>query len=323
MRTGIILRTLLIGAVVATLALAPWWAGRGTMRLLVEIFTLLALAQLWNLLAGFAGLISVGQQAFVGLGGYVLFALIMFAGFPVVLALPTAALIVGVVAIPTAGLAFRLSGPYFTIGTWVIAEVFRLLAAQVGALGGGSGISLPIRALREMADGRAAREHLIYWLALAILVSVLLGVWALLRSRVGLGLAAMRDDVEAARASGVPIGRLRLWLFVGTAAMTALIGGLIFVQKLRITPEAAFSLNDWTVIVLFMTVIGGVGSLEGPILGCLFYFTFRENLADLGSWYMIALGAVTVIVMLIEPAGIWAMIRRILPVTIFPLTRRL
>ncbi len=316
------LRVGLLGAVLVILGSGPFWADQGTMRLLIEAFYFLALAQLWNLLAGYSGLISVGQQAFVGLGGYMLFILTMFAGLPVLLALPLAGVLTGILAWPTALVAFRLSGPYFAIGTWVIAEVFRLSFAQIRSLGGGSGISLPTDIVRGMAANRGARESLTYWVALAIMLAVVLGIWALMRSRIGLGLGAIRDNEEAATSVGVRTTRLKFGVFVGVAAMTGMIGALIFLQKLRITPEAAFSVNDWSVLVIFIVVIGGIGSLEGPILGCILFFVLREFLADLGSWYMVILGAISVSIMLLEPRGIWGLLHRWYPVTLFPTARR-
>ncbi len=317
------IRAALLGIVVIALLSGPYWADRGTMRLLIEAFYFLALAQLWNLLAGYSGLISVGQQAFVGLGGYMLFTLTMFAGLPVLVALPLAGVLTGILAFPTALVAFRLSGPYFAIGTWVIAEVFRLGFAQIGSLGGGSGISLPTHIVRGMADGRAARESLTYWIALAIMLAVVFGIWVLMRSRIGLGLGAIRDNEEAANSVGVRTTYLKFAVFVGTAAMTGVIGALIFLQKLRITPEAAFSVNDWSVLVIFIVVIGGIGTLEGPIIGCILFFVLREFLADLGSWYMVILGAISVAIMLLEPRGLWGVITRNRKLTIFPTARRI
>lgn len=320
--TANMLRATLLGAVVIGLLSGPYWADRGTMRLLIEAFYFLALAQLWNLLAGYSGLISVGQQAFVGLGGYMLFTLTMFAGLPVLAALPLAGVLTGIVAFPTAMVAFRLSGPYFAIGTWVIAEVFRLGFAQIGSLGGGSGISLPTDIVRNMADGRAARESLTYWIALTIMLAVIFGIWLLMRSRIGLGLGAIRDNEEAANSVGVHTNRLKFSVFVGVAAMTGMIGALVFLQKLRITPEAAFSVNDWSVLVIFIVVIGGIGTLEGPILGCILFFVLREFLADLGSWYMIILGIISVAIMLLEPRGLWGLLTRNRNLTIFPTSRQ-
>lgn len=318
-----LLRFGLLTVVVFGLLAGPYWADRGTMRLLIEAFYFLALAQLWNLLAGYSGLISVGQQAFVGLGGYMLFSLTMFAGVPVLIALPLAGVLTGTLAFPTALVAFRLSGPHFAIGTWVIAEVFRLGFAQIGNLGGGSGISLPTDIVRNMADGRAARESLTYWIALAIMLAVVFGIWVIMRSRIGLGLGAIRDNEEAATSVGVRTNRLKFGVFVGVAAMTGLIGALIFLQKLRITPEAAFSVADWSVLVIFIVVIGGIGSLEGPILGCILFFVLREYFSDLGSWYMVILGIISVTIMLLEPRGLWGLLNRKRTLTLFPTQRHL
>ena len=156
--------------VIVALAAAPAWAARSDMRLLGEIFTYLALASLWNLLAGSAGLVSVGQQAFVGFGGYMLFAFTIFAGLHPLLAIVVAGVLGAAAAVPVAVLIFRLSGAYFAIGTWVIAEVFRLLFAQISSLGGGSGSSLPAAIVRGIAEGRDLREWVTYWAALALAV---------------------------------------------------------------------------------------------------------------------------------------------------------
>ena len=126
------------------LASAPLWGDRQDLRLLSEIFTYIALASLWNLLAGYAGLVSVGQQAYVGLGAYLLFGLATFAGIHPLWTIPLTGLLAAAAAVPVAGLIFRLRGHYFAIGTWVVAEVFRLLASQISALGGGSGTRLPV-----------------------------------------------------------------------------------------------------------------------------------------------------------------------------------
>src|SRR5258708_16586372 len=137
--------TWLMLLVLVVLAAAPAWGGRDDLRLLSEIYAYVGLASVWNLLAGYAGLVSVGQQAYVGLGAYLLFALTLRAGMPPLWAIPVAGVISAVIALPAAALLFRLRGHYFAIGTWIVAEVFRLLASQIAVLGGGSGLSLPAR----------------------------------------------------------------------------------------------------------------------------------------------------------------------------------
>jgi branched-chain amino acid transport system permease protein len=313
---------LLAGALVI-LAFAPYWGDRQTLRLLAEMFTFIALASLWNLLAGYAGLVSVGQQAFVGFGGYLLFAAVIVLDVHPIIAIFIAGPAAAILAIPVAALIFRLRGAYFAIGTWVVAEVFRLLASQISALGGGSGISLPAAAVIAMAPTRQMREFEIYWLALGLTVLVLAAIVVLLRSRHGLALTAIRDNELAAQSNGIDVMRVKLIVYVLTAFGTAMIGALIFLQKLRISPDTAFSVNDWTAFVIFITVIGGIGRVEGPIIGTIVFFILRQTLADLGSIYLLMMGAVAIVVMLCAPKGLWGLITEHFGWQALPLQRRL
>ena len=308
--------------ILIALAAAPAWGGLDDLRLLSEFYAYVALASLWNLLAGFAGLVSVGQQGYVGLGAYLLFALTILARLPPLVAIPLAGAIAAALALPAAALLFRLRGHYFAIGTWIVAEVFRLLAAQATVLGGGSGLSLPIGIVTSIAPTRQLREFLIYWVALMLAFGVLVVIVLLLRSRYGLALKAIRDNEPAARANGIDVIRIKLTVYLITAFATGMLGALIFLQKLRISPDAAFSVNDWTAFVIFITVIGGIGRIEGPIVGTLIFFLLRQTLADLGSLYLMLLGAVAILVMLIAPKGIWGLVAERFGWQLFPLERR-
>jgi len=310
-------------ALLVVLAAAPLWGGRQELRLLAEIYSYVALASLWNLLAGYAGLVSVGQQAYVGFGAYLLFALTILPGIHPLVAIVLAGAFGAIISIPVAGLLFRLRGHYFAIGSWVVAEVFRLLASQVSALGGGSGISLPIDIVTSVASSRQSREFLIYWVALALLVAVLGAIILLLRSRYGLALTAIRDNELAARSSGIDVLRTKLVVYVMTALGTSALGALIFLQKLRVSPDTAFSVNDWTAFVIFITVIGGIGRVEGPIIGTIIFFLLRQTLADLGSIYLLMLGVVAIGVMLKAPKGIWGFVAERFGWQLLPLERRL
>ena len=287
-----------------------------------EIYLYLSLACLWNLMAGYAGLVSVGQQAYVGFGGYMLFALTVFGGLNPVVAILAGGLLAAAISVPIATLIFRLKGAYFAIGTWVVAEVFRLSFAQIQALGGGSGSSLPVAVVKELGAKKAVREANAYWLALGAAVVVLLAVYFFLRSRRGLALTAIRDSETAASGLGIDIWRTKLEVYVVTSAFTAVIGALIFLQKLRISPDAAFSVNDWTAFVIFIVVIGGIGTLEGPIIGTLLFFALREVLADFGTIYLMVLGLVAIVVMLKAPKGVWGLIRDRYDLELFPLSYR-
>ena len=318
-RIGVVL----IAIALVVLALAPYWGDRQTLRLLAEMFTFIALASLWNLLAGYAGLVSVGQQAFVGLGGYVLFALAMLLDVNPILAIFVAGPIGALVAVPVALLIFRLRGAYFAIGTWVVAEVFRLLASQVSALGGGSGVSLPASVVLAMAPSRQMREFEMYWLALLLTVATLAAIFVLLRSRHGLALTAIRDNELAAQSTGIGVWGIKFAVYVLTGFGTAMVGAFIFLQKLRISPDTAFSVNDWTAFVIFITVIGGIGRIEGPIIGTIIFFALRQTFAGLGSLYLLMMGAVAIVVMLWAPKGLWGMAVERLGWQILPLQRHL
>jgi branched-chain amino acid transport system permease protein len=301
----------------------PWWGDAGDMRLVGEMAYYVALAQLWNLLAGYAGLVSVGQQAFVGLGGYALFYLTGVWNMNVYLALLFAAPFAALMSIPVSFAVFRLRGAYFAVGTWVVSEVFSLLASLIAVLGAGSGLSLTPAILREISTNRGIRESILYLMSLGISVVVFAVVYFLLRSRHGLALTAIRDSEPASASLGVNTFRTKFIIYIATAACTGLIGGLIFLQKLRISPEAGFSINDWTVVVIFMVVIGGIGTLEGPFIGMLIYFVLRELLADYGSIYLILLGVIAIAIMLKSPQGVWGWVVQRYDVQLFPVGRRL
>lgn len=313
---------------------APLFLSRGLIQDLFFIFTVLTLAQLWNLLAGYAGLVSVGQQAFVGLGAYALFGAVILLGLDPVPAILLGGLAALAFAVPTAFFVFRLQGAYFAIGTWVIAEVARLSLAQWKALGGGTGTSLPRGAARDMAGVEAVRELfgvsaaaasdiVAYWLALAVLTGTIGFIYLLLRSRQGLGLAAVRDNQEAARSVGVDARRLKILVYLATAFATGLVGALIYLQTARISPDAAFSVVDWTAYVIFIVVIGGIGTIEGPIVGVIVFLLLQNLLADFGAWYLLVLGLLGIAVMLWAPRGLWGALAERTGIELFPVRRRL
>jgi branched-chain amino acid transport system permease protein len=319
---------------VVGLILLPFFAGRGLVQDLIFVFYMLALAQLWNLLAGYAGLVSVGQQAFVGLGGYMLFAFTVYGGIDPLLAIILAGVVAFLLAFPTALVVFRLRGAYFAIGTWVVAEVYRLVFAQIKPLGGGTGTSLPVGVtngvfgidfLREVFDLRTAlaRDMVMYWTALALAVGTVLVVYFLLRSRRGLGLSAIRDSEVAAESVGVDSFKTKLLVYVLTAGVTGMVGALIYLQTARISPDAAFSVLQWTAYVIFIVVIGGIGTIEGPIVGVLIFYLLQNYLAGFGTWYLILLGALAIVIMLFAPRGIWGYVSARFNLVLFPLQRRL
>jgi branched-chain amino acid transport system permease protein len=311
---------------------APALLSRGVLVNLFTILTLLSLAQCWNLLAGYAGLVSVGQQAFVGFGAYAMFALIILAGVDPILSIPLAGVAAALLSVVTGFFVFRLQGAYFAIGTWVVAEVVRLLAAQWKMLGGGTGTSLPSGTARDMlgvdvvADLFGVRpahaaDIVCYLLALLLACLTIGAVYTLLRTRQGLGLAAARDNAVTARAVGVDAGRLTTAVWVGAALITGMVGALIYIQTGRISPNAAFAVIDWTAYVIFIVVIGGIGTIEGPIVGVLVFFLLQNTLSGYGSWYLLVLGLIGIVVMLFAPRGLWGLFTERTGIQLFPIRR--
>lgn len=271
----------------------------------VQAFILIILASMWNLLAGFGGLVSIGQQAFIGIGAY---SLVYFAdnrGISPFISLLIAGAVAAVFAFPLSFLVFRLSGGYFAIGTWVIAEIIKLLTVQVSTLGGGSGISLG--AFSNM--GRETRIAAVYWCSLATIFVVLLSTVLLMRSKLGIALTAIRDDETAAGVLGVNVTRSRRIVFILVSVGFGLAGGLIAMSNLRVQPDDIFSVN-YSAIMIFMVVIGGLGTIEGPILGAVLYYFLQDKLKDYGTWYLIVLGLIGIIVVLNAPRGLWGLISR-------------
>ena len=293
----------LLLAVVLLACVVPYAVTLGALSNLVLLFALGILGTTWNLLAGYGGLVSVGQHAYVGIGGYAVILLADALGAPPWAALLAAGLVGGAVALPTSYLVFRLTGGYFAIGTWVVAEVFRLVTMQVDGLGGGAGLSLT--AFR--GTDRVERVAFVYWFALALMVAVVLGTYLLLRSRVGLGLTALRDDRVAAGSLGVAVARGRRLVYVVGSAGAALAGALIALSTLGVTPAASYSVT-WTAAMIFIVVVGGIGTIEGPLVGAVVYWVLQQALAPLGTWYLVVLGAVAVAVVLVAPRGLWGLV---------------
>lgn len=320
-------------AIILGLFAVPVIGSRAMVQDLFMVMTMLVLALNWNMLAGFAGLVSVGQQAFVGIGAYTMFGAVILWGLDPLVGIALGGVAAMLFAIPMAFFAFRLQGAYFAIGTWVVAEIARLLFAQWKALGGGTGTSLPkgttkkmfgVPEIKEMLDvsSAAAADAMTYWLALVLVLATLGASYVFLRSAKGLGLQAIRDNTEAARSVGVNPTQLKARIFLMTAFGTGLCGALLFLQITRVTPEAAFSLLDWTAFVIFIVVIGGIATLPGPIIGVIIFYTLQRLLSDYGTVYLIVLGLIGISIMLFARRGLWGLFTDKTGIEILPLRQR-
>ena len=295
------------------LATCPVWGGDGARTTLIVFAYYAALAQMWNLLAGYAGLATFGQQLFIGLGGYTLAIGCERLGLGVATAFVLAAVVTGAFAVPVGALTFRLRGGYFAVGSWVIAEVFRLLFGNWSYVNHASGMFI--------RPARGVDPWLVYYVAIGLLLAMVGLVIATLRSRAGLALMAIRDAEDAAAGLGVHVWRVKLLAFVVAAAGTGLVAALIVVQTPFIQPNAAFAI-DWSAQISFMAVVGGLGTVEGPLVGAAVYVVLQRWLGGSGAVHLIVLGAVSVLVMLVAPRGIAGVIRDGLGWTLVPVERR-
>ena len=299
-------------AVVVVLALFPYIVYSGTTTLMVQGFIIVILASMWNLLAGYAGLVSVGQQAFVGLGAY--FVLILnIHNLSMFTALPVAAVGCGVAAIPMWWLVSRLRSGYFAIATWVLATTILLIIEKFPSIGGGTGMSLP---------GVSGYDPTLlvaytYWIGLAVTVLSLLTVYLLLRGRLGLVLTAVRDDEVAARSSGSRVGLARMIVFVVAGIGCGAAGAVLALSQLIVQPGAVFSVG-WTAKMAFAVIIGGLGTIEGPILGAIVYMVLQQTLQSYNAWYLIVLGLVAMFVALFARRGLWGLVVDHLHLRLFP-----
>ncbi|WP_290868006.1 branched-chain amino acid ABC transporter permease [Aquabacterium sp.] len=299
-------------------ATLPFWAETAWLREFTEMACFFILAMMWNLLAGYGGMVSVGQQAFFGLGGYAMLTLADLLGINPFLAIPMAAACAAVLAVPVSWVAFRLQGGYFAIGTWVIAEVLRLTIANIQSVGGGSGTSLT--SLRGI--DRATRQNLTFWIALLCVTACIVGVYAFLRSKQGLALQAIRDNPMAAESQGIAVQKMKLSVFVISAMGCGAAGALYFVANLRISPDAAFSVN-WTAFAIFIVVIGGIGQLEGPMLGASIYWLLNRFFSDYGTWYQMGLGLMAIVITIWFKRGLWGALSDRFELSFFPTRRTL
>jgi branched-chain amino acid transport system permease protein len=312
--TTSVLSILGVGVVVGLLALVPVVLSANATDRLTTLYVYVILAAMWNALAGYAGLVSVGQQAFFGLGGY--FAIKLSTnGVGVYPSLVLAGLLAGAIAIPISPFMLRLRGGEFAIGMWVVAEVCHLYVNGDRALtAGATGTSFTGLNAYSTAD----RRDYNYWLALTIAFALLAILFVLLRSRLGASLQAIRDDEEAARSVGVRALWAKGVVFVLAAVGCGSAGALWLASFPTFQPASNFGVQ-WTAYMIFMALVGGLGTFEGPIIGAIVFFVIQDQWGDQGVWYLVGLGAAAILFALLVPRGVWGTVEerfgiRLLPV---------
>ena len=282
---------------------APWILPASDVTILMNFFILVIMATMWNLLAGYAGMVSIGQQGFIGLGAY---ATLYFAikGMDPFVAIPLAVIVCAVIAFPVTYLLFRLRGGYFAVATWVVADSAMLIVGSIAFFGGGTGHYLP--GLTNLSF--KVLNHDTYLAAWFVALVVVVATYILLRSRLGLVLSSVRDNEVASRSSGAKVTSTRRTVFIVAAAGCGAAGAVLAISQPFIQLGNEFNLQ-WAAEMLFASMIGGLGTIEGPILGCVIFFVLQQSLQNYGAWYLIIFGALAVGVAIWQPRGIWGFVR--------------
>jgi branched-chain amino acid transport system permease protein len=302
-RSGILL------LIVATIVLAilpftqipPEW-----ILYLFLFFVYLALANMWNLLAGYCGLISLAQPAFIGIAGYVL-AILAWIGYPLWLGVIGGGIIAAVFAILISAPAFRLRGIYFAIGTLIVPAAVQIVFSMWRPVGNefyGKGAGYVVKG----TGGVSSSE--LYWIAFVVGIGSLFLMRLILSSKYGLGLAAIRDNDNTAASSGIDVFRLKLYAFIISAFVTGLAGAIFYINQGFIEPSSAFNIQ-WTMVLMLSTVIGGISIIEGPVLGAAVVVMFHFVLSRYAGISLMLQGIILVGIMLLAPQGIMGSLRRI------------
>jgi branched-chain amino acid transport system permease protein len=273
---------------------APAFLGDYGSQVLFRLLIGLVLAQAWNLLGGYTGLVSLGTSSAVGCGGYALVGLLNHSSLPLVAVIMLAGAGGALLAALAAPALLRLRGLYFTVGTLALAEVLRLLMINVEGFGGATGLILE----RDPPE----LKSLVY-IAIALLLASTVVEFACARSTASLLLRAVRDDEDVAAQLGVRPYRVKLLAFATASALMAAAGAVQALKLGAIEPYGMFSLR-WSVDALAMVVIGGLGRRAGPIVGALVVILSGEVLADYPEVHLALTGGLLILVMRFAPRGL-------------------
>ena len=307
------IRLIIIVLFLIVLTTLPLWASRYAVSVLLLIYLYMTVASMWNLLAGYSGLISLGQQMFIGIGGYTLAVVSMYYGIPIFLGVLLGGVLSVILAILISQPVFRMKGVYFAVGTWIIAEALGISFSNWGYVRYGMGLFIQPAYKLSMSS--------IYYAAMILGVGSIALVYLLLRSNLGLALMAIRDDDVASEAMGVNIFRCKLTCFLISAFVTGLAAGVLYLNTIFIQPFEAFGIG-WTVKLLFIVIIGGLGTVEGPILGAVIFVLLQQFLSEYIGFNLIILGTITILTIFFAPKGIIGTFHEKISVELFPIRRQ-
>lgn len=288
--------------ILVPLIAVPFFIQRGFyVTLLYTLFIYIALAESWNVIGGFGGQVFLGTAAFFGWGAYAC-AMLCTTGLPIILCiflggLTTAGL--AVILIPT----FKLRGVYFVVGSLFLSEIMKVIILMLPFTGGAAGLVLPLFSERIM---------LTYYLSFSLMVIVVSVTYFIVKSKVGMALKAIRDDQDAAEMFGVNSTKIKFLALLLTAIFCGMIGAVHAIYMMYIEPHSFFDIN-WSIIPVFMAIVGGSSSLAGPVVGVAVYTLLRELFVSVsGEIYLTILGILLIVVMLLAPSGLYPTVKRIM-----------
>ena len=288
-------RWYVLSFLVLVLGTVPVWGTDYLLLFFLLFFLYLGMSQMWNLLVGYSGLLSLGQQCFIGLGGYTVAVMSNYYGVYIWFAVLLGGVLSAILALFMSLFIFRMKGVYFGIGTWIFAETMLIWFSNWKYVKYGMGLFIKPTTEVTMTD--------IYYASFVVGVGSVAVVYLLLRSKLGLGLMAMRDDEDVSETMGVDVFRSKLYCFLIAAFVTGVMAGVLYIFQVFIQPYKAFAI-DWTVKLVFIVIIGGIGTIEGPIAGSFLYVLLSQTLAEYFSVSMLILGAIAILVILAAPKGI-------------------
>ena len=290
---------LILPAVFIALSVAAPMLSDYMLEIGFRLLLLITLAEAWNLLAGYGGLVSLGTASFFGIGGYALTGLQNKTGISLWLTIPLAGLAASLLAVVVSRAVFRLRGLYFTVGTLALAEALRMFMVNYGGFGGASGLFL-------QNDPPGLLE--LFWIALALLGFTTIAMTAATRSRFSILLRTVRDDEDAAAQIGVRPFRIKLIAFVIASFLMGMAGALQGLKLGTVEPYGMFGIQ-WTVNVLSIVVIGGQGLRAGPLVGAIFVVALGEILADYPALHLSITGLILILVIRFAPQGLVGLVR--------------
>lgn len=284
----------------AVLFLGPSYLGDASIVLAFTLLLNMTMAQAWNLIGGYGGQFSLAQGMFVGVGSYTTAVLMVRTGVPLWLAIPIAGLVAAALGALAAVPLFRLRGVYFAVGSLGVALAVLSWMINWEFTNKTSSYSLPSSAFLGF--------EMQYYMAGAVAAVTTASVAFIARSRFGLRLMAVRDDEDAALELGVNSFAVKLGAFTLSAFFVGLAGALLALQKLTLEPYSAFSLT-FTINMIIACVIGGLGTVVGPLLGAAVMFGLQQWLEDYADWSTLILGIALIVIIRIAPGGLVGLAR--------------